>query len=194
MRNAEATRERILEAAMKEFSSYGIAGARVDRIAKNAECNKNLIYIYFENKETLFKTVLQKHLTRVYEEIDFTPEDLPGYAARVFDFAMTHPDLMRLMAWYSLEQKVGSLTERASARDKKIKAITNAQSAGQVGTTFTPGFLLTAIMALATAWSATNPFGPSHDTDAAKMPSETRDAIAKAVSLIIKENRSEKKT
>lgn len=186
MRNAEATRERILEAAMKEFSSYGIAGARVDRIAKNAGCNKNLIYIYFENKETLFTTVLQKHLTRVYEEIDFTPEDLPGYAARVFDFTMTHPDLMRLMAWYSMEQKVGSLTERTSVRDKKIKAIMNAQSDGLVGTTFPPGFLLTAIMTLATAWTATNPFGPSYDPDAAKMPSETRDAIAKAVSLMIK--------
>ena len=60
MRNAEATRERILEAATAEFSAYGIAGARVDRIAKTAGCNKNLIYIYFENKETLFTTVLQK--------------------------------------------------------------------------------------------------------------------------------------
>jgi AcrR family transcriptional regulator len=186
LRNAEATRERILEAAMEEFSSYGIAGARVDRIAKNAGCNKNLIYIYFENKETLFTTVLHKHLTRVYEEIAFTPEDLPGYASRVFDFTMTHPDLFRLMAWYSLEQKVDSLTERASAQEKKIKAIMNAQSAAVVGTTFTPGFLLTAIMALATAWTPTNPFGPSHDPDAVKMPSETRDAIAKAISLITK--------
>jgi AcrR family transcriptional regulator len=80
---------------MAEFSTYGIAGARVDRIAKTAGCNKNLIYIYFENKETLFSTILQKHLTRVYEDLSFTPDDLPGYAARVFDFAMAHPDLMR---------------------------------------------------------------------------------------------------
>ena len=57
MRNAEATRERILEAALAEFSAYGIAGARVDRIAQAAGCNKNLIYIYFEDKETLFTTV-----------------------------------------------------------------------------------------------------------------------------------------
>ncbi len=39
MRNAEATRERILEAALAEFSSHGIAGARVDRIAQAARCN-----------------------------------------------------------------------------------------------------------------------------------------------------------
>src|SRR5690242_10400109 len=104
MRNAEATREKILEAAMAEFSAYGIAGARVDRIAQAAGCNKNLIYIYFENKETLFTTVLEKHLTRAYEDLPFTPDDLPGYATRVFDLAMANSDLMRLMAWFSLEQ------------------------------------------------------------------------------------------
>lgn len=184
MRNAEATKERILEAAMEEFSSYGIAGARVDRIARNAGCNKNLIYVYFDNKETLFITVLEKHLTRVYEEISFTPEDLPGYAVRVFDWAMTHPHIVRLMTWYSLEQKGASITERTSIRDKKIKAILNAQNDGSVGRTFTPGFLMTAVMALATAWTPTHPFGPSHDPDDVKIPSGTREAIAKAVGLI----------
>lgn len=186
MRNAEATKERILDAAMKEFSSFGIAGARVDRIAKNAGCNKNLIYIYFENKETLFTTVLEKHLTRVYEEIPFTPEDLPGYAAKVFDFAMAHPDLFRLMAWYGLEQKPGNLTERAAVQEKKMNAILDAQNAGLVGKTFTPGFLMTAILVLATAWTPNNPFGPSHEPNAGKMPSETRDAIVRAIRLITK--------
>ncbi|WP_258112671.1 TetR/AcrR family transcriptional regulator [Alicyclobacillus sp. SP_1] len=56
MGNAEVTKEHIFEAAMEEFSSYGIAGARVDRIARNAGCNKNLIYIYFDSKESLFTT------------------------------------------------------------------------------------------------------------------------------------------
>jgi len=171
---------------MEEFSAYGIAGARVDRIAKNAECNKNLIYVYFENKETLFTTVLERNLTRVYEENPFTSEDLPGYAVKVFDWAMTHPDIVRLMTWYSLERKVDNLTERASVRDKKLKAIMDAQNDGYIETTFTPGFLMTSIMALATAWTPTHPFGPSHDPDAGEIPRDTRDAIAKAVSLIIK--------
>ena len=66
MRNAAATKERILEAALAEFSAHGIAGARVDRIAQAARCNKNLIYIYFEDKETLFTTVLRKDLMRIH--------------------------------------------------------------------------------------------------------------------------------
>ncbi|HET6299346.1 MAG TPA: TetR/AcrR family transcriptional regulator, partial [Kribbella sp.] len=103
MGKAEATKERILEAAMAEFSAYGVAGARVDRIARTAGCNKNLIYVYFENKETLFTTVLEKHLSRVYSDLVVTPDDLPGQAGRVFDFAMENRDLMRLLAWSNLE-------------------------------------------------------------------------------------------
>ena len=187
MRNAEATRERILEAAMEEFSSYGVSGARVDRIAKNAGCNKNMIYVYFENKETLFKTVLQKHLARVYEENEFTPEDLPGYAARVFEYAMSHPDLFRLMAWYGLEKSViGDLADRSSVQEKKLQTIADAQDAGRVGQTFAPGFLMTAIMALATAWTATNPFGPSYDRKAMDRLDETKDAVATAIRLLVK--------
>src|ERR1700689_2118295 len=105
MRNVEATQERILKAALAEFSAYGIAGARVDRIAETAKCNKNLIYIYFKDKENLFTTVLNRHLMRVHEEQPFTPDDLPGYAVKVFDFAMANPDLMRLIAWSELEKK-----------------------------------------------------------------------------------------
>jgi AcrR family transcriptional regulator len=181
MRNAEASRERILGAALVEFAAYGIAGARVDRIAKAAECNKNLIYIYFESKETLFATVLRKNLARVYEDNPFTPNDLPGYAARVFDFAMAQPELMRLMAWYGLEQTVEAPSERGESARKRISALTEAQRKGKVGGAFPPGFLVVAIMSLATAWSASNPFGPSLDPDAAKNPVALRATIAEAV-------------
>jgi len=184
MRNAEATRTRILEAATAEFSAYGIAGARVDRIAKTAGCNKNLIYIYFENKETLFTTVLQKHLARAYEEVAFTPDDLPGYAARLFDFAMAHPELYRLITWFALEQKANSPAEHGATRKAKLAALMKAQKAGQVGTAFSPGFLLTAILALATAWTAANPYGPFIDPDAPKKPAALRRSIAKAVRLL----------
>ncbi|WP_020476015.1 TetR/AcrR family transcriptional regulator [Zavarzinella formosa] len=184
MRNAEATRERILEAATAEFSAYGIAGARVDRIAKNAGCNKNLIYIYFENKETLFTTVLQKHLARAFEEVQFTADDLPGYAGRLFDFAMANPDLFRLMTWFGLEQKANEPTARGAAKNAKLAALLKAQNAGQVGKTFSPGFILTAIMAIATAWTPANPYGPLIDPDALKRQAALRRSIAEAVRLL----------
>jgi AcrR family transcriptional regulator len=185
MRNAEATKERILEAALAEFSAHGIAGARVDRIAQAAKCNKNLIYIYFEDKESLFETVLGKHLMRVHEEYPFTPDDLPGYAAKVFDFAITNPDLMRLVAWSTLENPKGS-AERAASLGGKLTALTEAQQNGQVGTAFTPDFLLVAILSLATAWSVANPFGPaiSGKTKGAERMAVLRKSVTEAVQLL----------
>ncbi|MGC1304340.1 MAG: TetR family transcriptional regulator [Caulobacteraceae bacterium] len=185
MRNAEATRERILEAAMAEFSAHGIAGARVDRIAAAAGCNKNLIYIYFENKEALFNTVLQKNLLRVYGEIKFTPDDLPGYARRTFDFAMANPDLMRLMTWFGLEHRGEGLAERSAAFEAKVAVLAKAQGEGVVSADFPPTFLITAIMALATAWTAVNPFGASLDAAALEHVDVLRNGIVHAVERLV---------
>ena len=183
MRTAEATKERILEAALAEFSAHGIAGARVDRIAQAAGCNKNLIYIYFEDKDTLFTTVLRKHLMRIHEEQPFTPDDLPGYAAKVFDWVRANPDLMRLLAWSALEKAKGP-DERGATLDAKLAALAEAQDACRVGAAFPPHFLLIAVMTLATAWSAAGPFGPSLDPKAAECPAALRESLSEAVRLL----------
>jgi AcrR family transcriptional regulator len=59
VRDAEATKARILEAAKKEFAKSGMGGARVDVIAEKAKANKRMIYHYFGSKEDLFRTVLE---------------------------------------------------------------------------------------------------------------------------------------
>lgn len=184
MRNAEATREKILDAALGEFSAYGIAGARVDRIAKTAGCNKNLIYIYFDSKEGLFNAVLKKNLTGAYEQFPLTPDDLPAYAAKVFDFAMANPDIMRLMAWFNLEQKPGAMPERQQSAAGKIGEIGAMQKAGQLGDALPPAFLLTAIMTLATAWSAIGAFGAAFDPALMEKPERLREHVSEAVRLL----------
>jgi hypothetical protein len=103
---------------------------------------------------------------------------------RVFDFALAHPDLMRLIAWFSLEKKSEPPAERVAARDMKVAALFKAQTAGQLGTALPADFLLTAIMALATVWTATNPFGPSLDSNTQGRPADLRQNIAAAVRLL----------
>lgn len=183
--NAEETKARILEVALSEFSAHGIAGARVDRIAKEAGCNKNLLYIYFQNKETLFTTVLERNLRRVYDELHFTPDDIPSYAGRVFDFAMDHPDLMRLMAWSNLEQRASRLPARGASQDDKVRAMAAARPEGGPGAAFDPAFVLTAVMTLATAWSAASPFGPALTPHLADDPAALRASISRAVALMV---------
>ena len=135
LRNAEATRERILEAATAEFAARGIAGARVDRIAQAAGSNKNLIYVYFGDKETLFAAVLQRNVARIYEELPFNTADLAAYAMRVFDYARAHPEAMRLMAWYELEQNANP-SERHPSIEDKLAALRSAQAANRIGAGF----------------------------------------------------------
>lgn len=175
MTRAEETRARILDAALAEFAAYGVAGARVDRIAQAAGCNKNLLYVYFGSKEQLFMAVLEQRLDRVYEDAAFTPEDLPGFAGRVFDFALTHPDLMRLLAWSTLEPSLPLPENRVAAHAAKITELAGAPAA------FSPAFIVTAVMALATAWSAALPYGLVMRPDPAPPLAEVRAQVVEAV-------------
>ena len=61
-RDPEATKQRILDAALREFSEKGIAGARVDAIAARAKVNKRMLYYYFGSKEGLFQEILRRRV------------------------------------------------------------------------------------------------------------------------------------
>ena len=60
IRDADATKARILAAAKSEFARLGLGGARVDEIADKARANKRMIYHYFGSKEDLFQVVLEE--------------------------------------------------------------------------------------------------------------------------------------
>ena len=59
-RDADRTRQSILDAAVAEFSATGLSGTRMERIAARAGVNKRLIYYYFGSKEALFLAVLEQ--------------------------------------------------------------------------------------------------------------------------------------
>ncbi|MEU4365479.1 TetR family transcriptional regulator [Promicromonospora sp. NPDC023987] len=129
-----STPERIVEAAAAEFARYGLAGARVDRIAERAEANKQRIYAYFGGKEALFDQVVAARILDLMDAVPFEADDLPGYAARLFDFAVGRPDFVRLVLWHSLERPGGFSTPDQSAASStasstaKIGALREAQS------------------------------------------------------------------
>jgi AcrR family transcriptional regulator len=58
-RKAERPQE-ILEAAFTEFSRLGYAQTTLDRIAQRAGVTKGTIYVYFENKEHLFISMVRE--------------------------------------------------------------------------------------------------------------------------------------
>ncbi|MCC3415002.1 MULTISPECIES: TetR/AcrR family transcriptional regulator [unclassified Microcoleus] len=59
------TQERILDAAEQEFSRHGLNGARLSAIATLAQVTTASLHYYFENKENLYKAVLQRPIDEV---------------------------------------------------------------------------------------------------------------------------------
>jgi AcrR family transcriptional regulator len=58
-RDAEATRAKILKAALSEFSERGLPAASTDDIADRCGVNKRMIYYYFGSKEGLYLAALE---------------------------------------------------------------------------------------------------------------------------------------
>ncbi|WP_329360136.1 TetR/AcrR family transcriptional regulator [Streptomyces sp. NBC_01483] len=150
-RDSSATKARLLDAAFTEFATYGIAGARVDRIAEAAGANKRLIYAYFGNKEQLFDEVLRRAMTAGAESVPFDVEDLPGYAGAIFDHLVARPDLMRLRLWRLLERPSTTGLEPDAFRSKAAE-VAEAQQRGEVAQDMEPADLLTMVLAAAQAW------------------------------------------
>jgi AcrR family transcriptional regulator len=157
-RNADRTRTRILAAATEEFAARGIAGARVNRIAEVAGCNKAMLYAYFGSKDGLFDAVYTASVDAYLAEVGFDTADLPGYAGRVFDYFEEHPYHLRLNIWYRLERPEGARLQAILAVNKsRLGDLEQAQRAGVVPDHFSPVEMLALLQAIATSWSSMNP-------------------------------------
>jgi TetR/AcrR family transcriptional regulator len=64
-RDPEKRKRDLLQAARQEFSKHGLSGARVDDIVNRAGVNKQLMYYYFGDKETLYEKVLEQAYTDI---------------------------------------------------------------------------------------------------------------------------------
>jgi TetR/AcrR family transcriptional regulator len=103
-RDPEATQRALLAAGIAEFAEKGLAGARVDEIARRAGVNKQLVYHHFGNKEALYAAVLEQVYAAIRAEeqamrLDRLPpleamERLIGFS---FDYLLRHPEFVALL-------------------------------------------------------------------------------------------------
>ncbi|TBN57361.1 TetR family transcriptional regulator [Glaciihabitans arcticus] len=128
--DTEKTKTLLLDAATAEFSTFGLAGARVDRIAATAGVNKERIYQYFGKKDDLFGIVLARQLAAVMSEIAITGKGVDAvvdYAGRVFDYQAAHPELARLTFWEGLERdEPTALETRIAGGIDKVRRLREA--------------------------------------------------------------------
>src|SRR5579862_836883 len=89
---ADQTRSRILDAAVREFSENGLAGARTEQIAEIAGVNKALLYYYFKSKEALYRAALESVAQRVLNSslAALLPDRSPG--EQILRYTLNHFD------------------------------------------------------------------------------------------------------
>ncbi|WP_374788708.1 TetR/AcrR family transcriptional regulator [Brucella oryzae] len=126
-RDAADSKRRILRAALNEFATHGFAGARVDRIAEEAEVSKPMIYDYFGDKNALYAAALREAYVKIREaekklSLDkLSPDDAVRELVR---FTMNH---FRRNPWFismlTIENMQGGKTIRTMSDMPRIQSV-----------------------------------------------------------------------
>ena len=158
-RDPEAKKRQLLDAALQEFSAHGIAGARVDQIAKAAGVSAGLVYTYFGSKDELFAAVFDDIVEGTLSSTPITADDLAEYAGRLFDRYEAQPEVQRFVNWYRLEGASTSGLHAASLASmvEKTAVIQRAQDAGTVTKFLSAVDLLGVILQLSSLWENATP-------------------------------------
>ena len=161
-------KERVLAAALDEFARHGVAGARVDRIARAARTSKERVYAYFRSKEELYAAVAADQLRQVMDTTTLDPANLPGYVGELFDFYAEHPDMLRLVGWSRLEpnEALVGLGEAGNASlRRKLDTLAQGQLDGVLDDAFEPIDVLLLLVHLSMGWLTAIEFHALEEAD-----------------------------
>lgn len=95
----EITKEKILNAAMTEFGTYGYDGATINQICRQYSISKGLIYHNFESKGALFLCCLETAVNAfiAYMSAFQFGTDFQKYMQERYAFFRKNPDFGRLI-------------------------------------------------------------------------------------------------
>ncbi|WP_194720771.1 TetR/AcrR family transcriptional regulator [Noviherbaspirillum malthae] len=83
-RRKEARPQELLAAALDLFVERGYAATRLDDVAAQAGVSKGTLYLYFTNKEELFKAVVRENVVPVLGEAEEIVDSFQGPTADLF--------------------------------------------------------------------------------------------------------------
>jgi AcrR family transcriptional regulator len=117
-RRKEARPAELLAAALELFVERGFAGTRLDDVAARAGVSKGTLYLYFENKEELFKALVRENIG----------QRLSAARAELAAFEGSSRDLLHRLihGWWSDygASPAGGLTKLMMAESGNFPAIT----------------------------------------------------------------------
>ena len=83
-RRKEARPQELLAAALEQFVERGYAATRLEDVARRAGVSKGTLYLYFANKEELFKAVVRENIVPVIGEAEQAIDGYAGHSATLF--------------------------------------------------------------------------------------------------------------
>jgi TetR/AcrR family transcriptional regulator len=127
---ADHTRARILDAAIREFSENGLAGARTEQIAEEAGVNKALLYYYFKSKDDLYAAALEHVIDSVRTESVTVLKTNASAGERFvqivldnFDRSHSHPAMKSMMQQEMVRLHQGEENKLASMAEKFFRPL-----------------------------------------------------------------------
>ncbi len=82
-RRKDARPQELLAAALDLFVERGYAGTRLDDVASLAGVSKGTLYLYFDNKEELFKAVVRENLVSALADAEDLMAGFEGHSSEL---------------------------------------------------------------------------------------------------------------
>lgn len=83
-RRKEARPQELLAAALEQFVARGFAATRLEDVARQAGVSKPTLYLYFANKEELFKAVVRANIVPMIGQAELAIGAYEGDSATLF--------------------------------------------------------------------------------------------------------------
>jgi TetR/AcrR family transcriptional regulator len=149
-RDPERTRERILDAAVVEFSEHGFSGARISAIAARAGVNQQLISYYFDGKEGLYHALQDRW--RVISAGASQPEQpIADVVAAFLRLSVEQRTFARLLAWDGLADNGSNAGEPEPYFTEMVEDVRRRQREGELADELDPAYVLLVLFAAALA-------------------------------------------
>jgi AcrR family transcriptional regulator len=149
-RDAERTRERILEAALVEFGEHGYAGARISAIARRAGANQQLISYYFDGKAGLYQALADRWRA-ISGGISRPDASLADIVEGFLRANVERRAWARLLAWEGLTGDTGTDETTDAFFTAMVEDAERRQQAGEIAADLDPAAVLLVFFAAASA-------------------------------------------
>jgi AcrR family transcriptional regulator len=118
-RRKDARPQELLDAALDLFVERGFTATRLDDVAARAGVSKGTLYLYFANKEELFKAVVRESMIPVIGEAEGMIDQYQGNSAVLFQ--------QILLGWWERigSTKVSGITKLIMAESGNFPEVAN---------------------------------------------------------------------